>query len=213
MAIVYQHIRKDTNEVFYIGIGKTIKRAYSKVRTQYWHRIVNKHSYLVEVIKEDLTWEEACEIEKTLIKKHGRKDLDEGNLINMTDGGEGTPNVSPETIFKRGLKTIGKKRSEQYKQEQSIRLSGKNNPNYGKFGVNHHSFGFKQSVKSKENIKMNHKKPMSRKVSQFDKKNNKLNEYPSLTEASKVTGISVGCISYCCSGKTKTSGGYIWKYN
>ena len=212
MAIVYQHIRKDINEVFYIGIGKTKQRAYSKDRTQYWHRIVNKHSYLVEIIKEDLTWEEACELEKTLIKKYGRKDLGEGNLINMTDGGDGSPNVSIESINKRRLKTIGKKRSDQYKQEQSIRLSGENNPNYGKFGIDHHSFGRKHSYESKEKIKSNHKKPMSKKVIQFDKKNNKLNEYLSLSEASKLTGISVSCISYCCSGKTKTSGGYIWKY-
>ena len=27
--VVYRHIRNDTNEVFYIGIGKTEKRAYS----------------------------------------------------------------------------------------------------------------------------------------------------------------------------------------
>ena len=30
MAIVYQHRREDTNEVFYIGIGETLKRAYQK---------------------------------------------------------------------------------------------------------------------------------------------------------------------------------------
>ena len=30
MAIVYRHIRLDKNEVFYIGIGKTEKRAYEK---------------------------------------------------------------------------------------------------------------------------------------------------------------------------------------
>ena len=28
MSLVYQHIRKDTGEVFYIGIGETLKRAY-----------------------------------------------------------------------------------------------------------------------------------------------------------------------------------------
>jgi hypothetical protein len=30
MAIVYQHRRNDTNEVFYIGIGKEQKRAFIK---------------------------------------------------------------------------------------------------------------------------------------------------------------------------------------
>jgi hypothetical protein len=31
IGYVYKHIRKDTNEVFYIGIGKTEKRAYNKI--------------------------------------------------------------------------------------------------------------------------------------------------------------------------------------
>ena len=30
MAILYRHIRLDKNVPFYIGIGKDIKRAYSK---------------------------------------------------------------------------------------------------------------------------------------------------------------------------------------
>lgn len=30
MAVVYQHRRKDTNEIFYIGMGRDINRAYSK---------------------------------------------------------------------------------------------------------------------------------------------------------------------------------------
>jgi len=48
MAIVYRHIRKDTNEIFYIGIGKSIKRMISKnYRNKHWHNIVNKTEYYV----------------------------------------------------------------------------------------------------------------------------------------------------------------------
>ena len=92
MAVVYQHTRLDTNEIFYIGIGKTEKRAYNTTnhRNNYWKNIINKTEYKIEILFIDLTWKEACQIEQYLIKYYGRKDLGLGSLINMTDGGEGT---------------------------------------------------------------------------------------------------------------------------
>jgi len=90
MAIVYRHIRLDINEVFYIGIGKSYKRAYStKNRNKYWKNITNAIDYRVDILFDDLTWNEACEKEKEFISLYGRKDLKTGTLVNMTDGGEG----------------------------------------------------------------------------------------------------------------------------
>lgn len=94
MAVVYKHIRKDTNEVFYIGIGKTEKRAYNKTkRNSYWKRIVDKHDYDIVLIETDVSWETACELERKLIKEYGRYDLGLGSLVNMTDGGDGTVGI------------------------------------------------------------------------------------------------------------------------
>ncbi len=96
MAYVYQHIRLDTNEIFYVGIskGKKYNRAYLKVRrNSYWTNIINKTQYKIEIIKDNISWEEACVIEKELITKYGRKDNNTGILANMTDGGEGKVNV------------------------------------------------------------------------------------------------------------------------
>jgi hypothetical protein len=94
MAVVYRHVRLDTNEVFYVGIGKTIARAYQKSKTKrsiFWLNIINKTNYKVEILAEDLSWEEACEMEKKLIYEYGRKDLGTGTLVNLTDGGENPP--------------------------------------------------------------------------------------------------------------------------
>ena len=90
MAIVYRHIRQDTNEVFYVGIGKTEKRAYDKngYRSDFWHNIA-QNGYDVEIIFDDLSWEHACEKEQEFISLYGRRDLGEGTLVNMTDGGDG----------------------------------------------------------------------------------------------------------------------------
>jgi hypothetical protein len=90
MAYVYKHIRKDTNEIFYIGIGKTKRRATDKNnRNDRWTKVANKVGFIVEIIEDGLGWEAACEKEKELIKFYGRADLGEGSLVNMTDGGDG----------------------------------------------------------------------------------------------------------------------------
>ena len=94
MAIVYKHIRLDNNEPFYIGIGKKRDRAFTKhKRSIFWEKIVSKTDYRVEILFDDLTWEEACEKEKEFIQLYGRKDLGLGSLVNLTDGGEGSNNI------------------------------------------------------------------------------------------------------------------------
>ena len=90
MAIVYQHRRKDTNEVFYIGISHEKYRPYSKLsRNVTWKSIVNKHGYEVDILISGCSWEDACKIEKALIKDYGRADLELGPLVNLTEGGDG----------------------------------------------------------------------------------------------------------------------------
>jgi len=115
--ILYRHL-KINGEVFYIGIGKNIKRAHSKFdRNKYWQNITNKYEYEVQVLKSDLTWKNACELEIILISYYGRKDLKTGTLVNMTDGGEGTLGRKPsiESNIKRSLKMTGRKFSQNHK--------------------------------------------------------------------------------------------------
>jgi hypothetical protein len=172
MAIVYQHRRKDTNEVFYIGIGENKKRAYSYGRNPYWNKIVDKYGYEVDILFEGVSWEDACEIEKGLIKDYGRYDLGLGNLVNMTDGGEGTLGriVHKHTISKWKNNYIGKytgENSSQYgkilSQETKDKISktnkvlflGEKNPMYGikLIGENNGMFGKKHSPEAIEKIK------------------------------------------------------------
>lgn len=104
--VVYRHVRLDTNEVFYIGIGND-KRPYDKRgRNKLWKNIVNKTDYRVDILFDDLSYEEACEKEKEFIQVYGRRDLGLGTLVNMTDGGDGVHNLSDET--KKKLSEIRK---------------------------------------------------------------------------------------------------------
>jgi hypothetical protein len=130
MAIVYKHIRKDKNEIFYIGIGKTIARAKSKKsRNNHWYNIINKTDYSIEIIHNNISWEDACELEKTYIKQYGRKDLGLGLLVNMTDGGDGISNISDETKKKMSNKKIDKKLTQEHilKITQNNKMRGKSN--------------------------------------------------------------------------------------
>jgi hypothetical protein len=113
MAVVYLHRRKDTNEVFYVGIGQTEKRAYDikNRKNKHWKGIIGKYGYTVEILLTDLSWDQACEKEKELIAEIGRKDLKLGPLVNMTDGGEGQNNPSEET-----RKKLQYKKTEQHKE-------------------------------------------------------------------------------------------------
>ncbi len=95
MAYVYIHKRLDTNEVFYVGISSkddNFKRAnYTHNRTNYWKNIAKLTGWSVEIVSKDIDWNSACLIEIELIKKYGRIDLGNGSLVNLTNGGEGTP--------------------------------------------------------------------------------------------------------------------------
>jgi hypothetical protein len=87
-CILYRHL-KPNGEVFYIGIGNSLKRAYHKYnRNNLWHKIVDKYGFEVQILKDDLTRDEACELEKILIEYYGRISLGTGTLANITSGGD-----------------------------------------------------------------------------------------------------------------------------
>lgn len=116
MAYIYRHIRLDKNEPFYIGIGEDevgkeykYKRANRKChRNQHWKNIDSKTTYEIEIIEDDLTWEEACQKEIWWINFYGRADLNLGPLCNMTNGGEGTKGC------KSNITEYNKKRSSEF---------------------------------------------------------------------------------------------------
>ena len=126
-TLVYRHRTLDTKEVFYVGIG-SIKRAREKCgRSNFWKNIINKHGYTIEILQNNLTWEQACELEELLILEYGRRDLGTGCLVNLTDGGEGSPGtfVSEDTRNKISKSNKGKKLSKEHKLKISIANKGK----------------------------------------------------------------------------------------
>lgn len=114
MAVVYKHIRADNNIPFYIGIGKSIKRAYNfSSRSKIWKNCMKKHGCIVEILFDDLTYEEAKVKEIEFIKFYGRMNTGTGTLVNLTDGGDGSCGYKPskEALVKIGIKSKGRIKS------------------------------------------------------------------------------------------------------
>lgn len=119
MAYLYRHIRLDKNEPFYIGIGSDAKykRANSiNPRTKHWKNIISKTEYRVDIVMDNLSWDEACEKEKEFIAIY-KRNCDGGILCNLTIGGEGA---------------FGRILSEETKSKISKKVSGINHGMYGK---------------------------------------------------------------------------------
>jgi hypothetical protein len=145
LPILYRHIRQDKNEPFYIGIGESEDRAYeTKGRTRAWKNI-SKKGYDIEVLFNDLSWEEACEKEKEFIALYGRRDKKTGTLVNMTDGGEGTVGYrhTVKTKEKCRLATLGENHPFYNKKrpDHVDKMKGKNNPCFGRTGEKNPRFG------------------------------------------------------------------------
>jgi hypothetical protein len=137
MAYVYKHIRPDTNEVFYIGIGIKKDRMYSnRSRNKFWMNIVNKHGIIREVIEDNLTWSDAVSREQYWIEFYGRKNNKTGILCNMTDGGDGSYGriLSDKTKRKISEGNKGKKCTEETKRKISEGNKGKTKPKPKYFG-------------------------------------------------------------------------------
>ena len=83
---VYLHIREDDGLVFYVGKGKG-KRAWERsMRNRHWHFVANKHGFVVKVIDEKLSQDDAFALERYLIESY--RSIGTG-IVNVSDGGDG----------------------------------------------------------------------------------------------------------------------------
>jgi hypothetical protein len=120
MAKVYRH-RRLNGDVFYVGMTTTELRPWDVMRrNDSWKEILLQDgNFTVEIVADNISKQDAYDLEMLLIQEYGRLDLGTGLLTNHCDGGpSGSINLSFKTNEKR-------------KKKMSKKMKGKNNPMYG----------------------------------------------------------------------------------
>lgn len=197
MALLYRHIRLDKNEPFYIGAAKKESRPFSKgYRNKEWHKIVSETKYEVEIILDDLTWDEALEKEKEFISIYGRIQFG-GILCNMTDGGIGGLGVIPtaETRLKKSIASKRKVISKETREKMAAKLRGRPQPEWQR--------------KILSEAAKNRKIKFSNPILQYDKDGNFIKEFINIRQCSKELGINN--ISKVLAGERNLAGGFFFK--
>jgi len=196
MYYAYEHYKKGTDQIFYVGIGKIeegkYQRAYSLAkRNTHWHATAKKYGFDSKIVFESESREEVCNKEIELILKYGRKDLGTGPLVNKTTGGEKTFKMSKDTILKI-LETKRKNGAMEIISQRARERMLTNNPWKGK---THDGFNKK-------------------KIFQYEASTGGFVEkYKSIKSATRAMGFSSDkVIGKCLSGGNQTGGGYIWYY-
>ena len=135
------------------------------------------------------------------------------NGYNLREGGENSRH-HPDTINKLSKimkdkwkitnhPCIGLKYSEEYKKKMSDSVK----QTLKEKKIN----GVEQNIKCLENLKEASEK-RKRKIAQYSKENILIKEYNSITDAEKYTNINNRRISEVCNLKSKSAGGFIWKF-
>lgn len=119
---VYVHRKASDNKPFYVGKGQKERAWWKHNRNPHWNNVVNKHGLIIDVIFDNLTEDEAFQIEIDTILEFeyfGYK------LVNMTKGGDGPAGrtFSEETREKMSLaqKTSEKVREARKKVSEARR--------------------------------------------------------------------------------------------
>ena len=229
------------NEIRYVGKTNNINKRLKRHTSNYylnestykanWVKSIlnNNDSLIIEVL--DIVLEDEWEFWEihwiALIKSWGYK------LTNGTFGGEGIK-LTKEIIDKRSKSNMGKVLSPEHREKLSKANKGKKMTEEAKENLRQKNLGKKYSDETKQKLsemrkgeknsrygkknseehklksKMNH--PFRTEILQLDLNGLLIDEFVSIHEASKITGIHRSLISRCCRGLSKKSKGFIWKY-
>lgn len=200
MFCVYKHT--SPNGKIYIGItGKNPLKRWSggsgyKSNTHFWNAIVKygwdniKH----EILFDCLTKEEACEIEKTLIKQYRSNETEYG--YNRSTGGD--------------CSAAGIKWSEEHNKKTSASLMGHPVSEETRAKIREARHKQINVVPVKPSYGKNNGK--SQAVIQLTLTGEFVNEYETIGQAAFANGVCHQSISDCCRGRLKKIKGFIFVY-
>lgn len=147
------------NEPFYVGMGKDgrWRRHFTRVdRHPMTHRMnVLKELGITPIVNflcKAVDQEFAAFVEQETIAKIGRKDLSRGTLLNLTDGGDGCNNPSPQSRKRMSLAATGVKQSKETIAKRTAKLRGIPRPQHVIDAVVKANTGAKRTEESKKRM-------------------------------------------------------------
>ena len=228
---LYTHLRLDTNEFFYVGIGTkynhnkdyTRAKAIGSQRNSIWRSITSRTNHKVIILFESGDYQLIKQKEIELITKYGQIIKNTGTLCNLTDGGDGLlgvrnyDKIKPVYLyhntgeFFKGFEAYADATKFLKTSKSIVQLSI--DKDYLVKGYILKSFKT-NNVEPILNIKDKLKQRLSKPVYQFDLDGNLIKEWISSSEAARELKISGGHIREMANGseKRKKVGGFIWKY-
>lgn len=152
---VYLYIDPSKNEPIYVGVGCGVrwsKHLTRKDKHPFTHRLNSMRAAGVQptiiFLQENISREQALLIEIEEISKIGRKNLGQGPLLNLTDGGDGCNNPSAGTRQKMSISQTGKKQNKDMVEKRSAKLCGKARPQHVIDALIRANSGAKRSLES-----------------------------------------------------------------
>ena len=169
---VYEHIRRDTGAVFYVGKGQGNRYCSKRDRNQYWHNVVNKAGgFDFRVVTENQS--EKLILLAEIEKINQLRTLGVA-LVNLTDGGEGITGLkhseeskrlmsqklkgrsrkhTPESIEKIRQANTGVVFSDERKEKLRQKALGRKMLPHVREALKERMKSFKQSEKTKEHLR------------------------------------------------------------
>ena len=230
---LYQYVRLDKNEPFYIGVGKRYKGKTDFTRAKQSHAhnsicvaIIAKTDYRIEIIEEHDDYNFIREREKHLIAEYGRKHNHTGILANMTAGGDGCldhPNIqcykkcyayTKDGAFFKEFESITAAAKYFNVDDQCITLAMKRPDKV--YLIKDHQFRlFKtNNIPAVLDIREKLSNRKSKPVTQLTREGEFVKEWKSAVIAAKELKITRSHIADCCLNVKyhHTAGGFKWKF-
>ncbi len=213
---VYMHIFPNGKR--YVGItccdpNRRWQNGYGYRTQKYVWRAISKYGWdniQHIVLKENLTSCEAGKLEKLYIQRYRTNDKKHG--YNIKEGGQVGYHLSDEH-----KKAIGRANSGENNGMYGHRYTEEDKRRIGGYWLGkHHTDESKKKMSEYRkahplSMELNNH-PMARAVVQLDLSGNYIRQYGTASEAAMVVGAQRSGICMCAKGKTKTAGGYVWRY-
>lgn len=212
MAIVYVHKKKTDDSIFYIGIGERESRAKKAAgRSKMWKDVSSAHGWYWQILFNDVTIEEAKRIEIYLIRYYGKRIENMGELVNITDGGDGVFGARHTEEHKKRISSLhkGKVLSEETKRKISDAHKGKKHKEQSKLKMRLAKIG---TVPHNKGKKTNKPSNNAKEVILFDKEGIQVECFPNTYKAAEYVELSQSIVFKNCKHLKKMRDGRYFRY-